>query len=441
MWKNAQQFALAAHEEATLVFGKLGSNLLANVHTIGIPLDEEGQAPGPCVLFDDETIAPSDLLGVMSDAPWVHRQFKAQKLRVEGAGISSEEYVWLMSVQAALSGAVRDKVGRAGQIAFFSLPVKINGYLVSVVLLFNKTAYESFPSLASHRWNQGPPSGVSLLKSTKDVFLHGCQDALRRPDPGHNRNVLECDPEEVLRAAGKSFLDGPAQLCSAKDRQYSLFRAFDELSSLFHEGRESKGSIFLASDQHPCINMMIALETPARVNDRRAFRKLFELASTEGSHTEGSHLVVTQFGEIKGVGKQDGAYNPMHENLFEVRLVKHHTWELVHNETVLMQVEFGTPRLPKPKVDREKLRDHLGIGGIWGHNTIFLPSSGGRACRERDDGRAIAPDAARTARRPADAPSARAMPPRYSLEMPDTTENCQRIIWLPTLHGVPGGRR
>lgn len=353
MWESEERFALAAQQEAELLFESLNPKvkLSPKALVIGTP---RSASDGVYVLPEEAEFPPSAFAAVHSDAQRRFESFKGRPIRVVGAGISSDRYLWLIAIREAVLQVLNAGGDKSERVWFCSLPAVVMRHYVSVALSFNRCAYDACPSLSAHRANRGRPFGTSLLACAKDEFLAGCQDALRRPDPGHENNVLERDPEEVLRAAGKRLVDGPVSRDTARDRRFSIFRAFDDLSSRYYERREGKGALLISRNGHPNVDERVALARPAHISNRGAFRKLFEMASDKSVS-----LLADWFGNIRGVGSMQGVYNAVHEDLFEVRVVKHHTWQLVHNNVPLMEVEYGIPRLHKPMFDVDDLQGHL----------------------------------------------------------------------------------
>ena len=144
------------------------------------------------------------------------------------------------------------------------------------------------------------------------------------------------DPEEIL-----------------KNGVYDLFEACNVISSLRYEGAESVGHLVISQKGHPAINVKLAFDKPVDPNDFRKVRKLLEMCDKD------TWLLYAER-EVYGLGVvPDGAYNPKLENLFVVRFVKHHSWELVHDKLVLMQTTYNEPRLPQTSFERAELRKKL----------------------------------------------------------------------------------
>lgn len=52
-------------------------------------------------------------------------------------------------------------------------------------------------------------------------------------------------------------------------------------------------------------------------------------------------------------------YDGDNEDLFLVRILDHHHWELAHAGNPIMRVKYGQPYLPKRPFDEQKLRTDL----------------------------------------------------------------------------------
>jgi DNA integrity scanning protein DisA with diadenylate cyclase activity len=119
----------------------------------------------------------------------------------------------------------------------------------------------------------------------------------------------------------------------------------------YYEGAAGIGTLVLASRNHPSLDHAVGFNKTPKLRTTRAARKLLQLASRGFAlHTDSEML----YGLVKVKG-----YNPSEENLFTVRFLGHHHWQVLHAEQVLMEVKYGQPYLPKPPFDEIKLKKDL----------------------------------------------------------------------------------
>lgn len=56
--------------------------------------------------------------------------------------------------------------------------------------------------------------------------------------------------------------------------------------------------------------------------------------------------IITDTKYIYGLGVISTAYNPVDENIYEIRFIDHFKWILFHNNIPLMNVKYTFPSLP-----------------------------------------------------------------------------------------------
>ena len=352
LWAYEGNFLQAIDEEAGLVFDQLDPNLKPEVHIVGVSEDQGTVVVHPGV----EPFTRHIFAELNRRRCHYLTQYKARHINVVGTGIPSEHYVELMALQSAIAESARNTADQLGLISFPSLPIKVGQYLVSVVLNVQAAPYNSHYSLQGRNGLSGFVGIGSLLASAIQQFLIACQDALCRPEPGHANRATERDPQELIRAAGKAMVDGSVFGLGEKDTQFRFFQPFNQLSALPYEGRNAMGySILFAHKGHPNVAKCLAFHEPVRLHEVRAVRKLLEISSS----SQGYCLLMDPFGMIFGIGKLIQGYNSIRQDLFEVRFIKHHTWELIHDDHVLMRVEYGMPQLPRPRIDIGKLESDI----------------------------------------------------------------------------------
>ncbi len=161
------------------------------------------------------------------------------------------------------------------------------------------------------------------------------------------------DAEDVVRSAGREFTADVAVRAdeNAIEGWHRLFRACTTISSLRYEKAEGTGRIIIASKNHPATQSRIAFAGGPKLGEFRGARKILEL-SARGSALHSDSQIVFGLVDV-------GAYNRQEENLFEIKFLGHHHWELAHAGSTLMRVRYGLPYLPKPSAYEGKLPKDL----------------------------------------------------------------------------------
>ena len=232
-------------------------------------------------------------------------------------------------------------------------PVEISGHLVLTVLRLRRKPLRAYPSLRPDRYyTDGRPLAPSLLLAAVQRFVEEGVKALTEPEPGAGIIVRPRDTEELLRAAGRSFLDTPVQALGLDPANTKLFATCNTISSLRYEGAEGVGQLLLARRGHPSLTEVFALTCPTELTDYRAVRKLLEM-TTPDVHllADGEH--------VYALGRIAGPYDAAREDLFVISFTTHFAWELQHAGQVLLRAHYGLPGLPRTRLSRRGFRHDL----------------------------------------------------------------------------------
>jgi hypothetical protein len=146
--------------------------------------------------------------------------------------------------------------------------------------------------------------------------------------------VYKCDGDAAQAGAWQQFFD-----------------ACNSLASLKYEQVAGSGCLVVARRQHDSLHPVITFANPVALGNARGARKLLELSSGDiALHVDARSI----FGLVKV-----REYVPDSEDLFVVRVLDHHHWQLAHNGRTLMDVRSGQPRLPAPLFNAAKLSTDL----------------------------------------------------------------------------------
>jgi hypothetical protein len=190
----------------------------------------------------------------------------------------------------------------------------------------------------------------SLLHAVVEEFLGRSARALYYADPGSDLLIFHPDVSEIPRAAARWLVKSTIRL-TGELLGGVLYDALNEVSTLRYERRVGIGSLVLARANNPAIERAITLGMPVKLSEHRVVRKLLEV-----SHRQGLSLL-TDGNVIYGLGAIGTTYDAEEESVFSILLLGEGTWELRHLEMPILRVEFGSPRLPRPRLDREHFVD------------------------------------------------------------------------------------
>ena len=359
MWGYQQYFRIAMQYRAEELFGKLDQRLKPSVFLTGVLDDTSIAARFPTCVEPEEDfwIHSNDFRDVRDISRGIVGQYPESKLlhshprAQEGESLALER----RSIRDAIRQIIEAHQGRPVNRRFYvSYPAQVDEFQVCMVLSLQDDIVASYPELRRktvpiHDFRSYPVP-VSFLEAVAEQFLGYATEELRKPEP--------CDPEttdseEFLRSAGDKMAQGVVWRMSEQLFMYGhdLFRNCTTISSLHYERSAGSGRILLASRNHPATSHVVTFETPVKLKDYRAARKLLQLAFDDISLHSDSNL-------IYGIAKV-GSYDWSKEDQFEAQIVDHHHWELRHNGYALMTVRYGIPSLPKLGIDEQAFRKHV----------------------------------------------------------------------------------
>jgi hypothetical protein len=356
IWPHQTRYRIAAQQTAQALFDALDDELHPLVLLLALPADPSSGLPAiiepanaglPLEPFIDavERGRSKQLLGgpaynsaLLEDGislELLHRRFETR------------------GVRAAVQETLEELDEHCTQQHFSSWPVRVGAYFVVTVLQMEHKPLRSYPSLRPDRYyTNGRPLASSLLEGALFRFNEECVKSLNEPEPGAGLLFRPRETDELLRAAGKSLLDTPAQALGADPGVAVLFYTINTISSLRYEGGAGVGSMLLARRGHPNVEEVFALTCPTEMSDYRAVRKLLEMANDD------VHLLAD--GEkVYALGRQVGHYDASREDLFVINFVTHYAWELEHAGQVLMRARYGLPALPRPRLNKLRFKRDL----------------------------------------------------------------------------------
>ena len=352
LWPHQKRYRQAAQALAKDLCEALDDDLKPVVLLLALPVDDAQPArclePDDCTLptepFSD-AIARGRVIQLAKPWPFPEREDVTPAMirrKHEGLGVRD-------AVQQTLNALDEN----ADHQHFAGWPILIREHFVVTVLRVQRKPLRAYPSLRPHRfYTDGRPLASSLLVAAMYRFNEESVKALTEPEPGAGIFARPREFEELLRGAGKTFLDTPAQALGLDPATTKLFATCNTISSLRYEGAEGVGKLLLARRGHPNLEEVFALTCPTELTDYRAVRKLLEMTTPD------VHLLAD--GEnVYALGRQIGHYDAVREDLFVISFVTHYAWELQHAGHVLLRSHYGLPGLPRTRLSRSGFRRDL----------------------------------------------------------------------------------
>lgn len=233
-------------------------------------------------------------------------------------------------------------------VSFVSQSVFLEGYEIFVVLQFDEDTYNSFYHLNA----KNNLSRKSLLDSVIWVLLGESLDTMYRPRASAYSQEISTDKKEILRIAASEFIGSVIFTASKAHGTWEFFNICNYISSLKYEGDASVGKMIICKEDHPNLDIALKLTTPIGLGEFRKVRKLLEIASE-------NLFLYSNGNEILGIAKQKGTYDAKNEDLLIVNFRGSHKWELIHDNNIMMIVEYTNPNIPKFKINKEIFDDLL----------------------------------------------------------------------------------
>ncbi|OWP64792.1 hypothetical protein CDA63_00055 [Hymenobacter amundsenii] len=359
VWPYQARFRQAAQAIATGIFESLDEDLHPHVYLLALPIEAAG-------LDDDELPAAVQFEPEEGALLAHHFEQVLERGRVlqlthtwqpTDLDLESEDMLRRKQFGRGVRQAVQevlDELDVPGKhLSFAGWPVPIGRHVVMPVLQLNRKVYNSYPTLQPNRYyTDGRQVSNSLIMASILRFNEDCIKSLTEPEPGSGLLIRPRETDEIIRSAGKLFMDTPAQDMGMNPAATKLFATCNTISSLRYEGAEGVGKLLLARRGHPNLAEVFALTCPTPLTDYRAVRKLLEMTTADVS-------LLADGENVYALGRQIGQYDASREDLFVISFVTHYAWEFQHGGQVLMRAHYGNPSLPRARLNRTKFRRDL----------------------------------------------------------------------------------
>lgn len=358
MWGYQPHFRIGQESIAKRVFALLDERFQPEIFLVGILVEGKDRFPACVKPENNFWIQSEEFNSTLDIARKIRLQYPESKM-IHSNPLAQQwhdDSLTRCAVRDAVQKVIDAKKSTPSCLSYFvSQPSKVDGYLVCMVLKLQTAILNAYPSL---RTNQIPiheyrnmSVATSLIDAIVTTYLQKAAGELRLPDPGCGLSSLNA--EEILRDAANTLMMGLAYRTDQDciEGWHGLFSECNKIAATYYEKAAGIGTIILASRKHPAIQTMVEFTNPTKLRVTRGARKLLQLASRDlALHTDSDRI----FGLVKQVVYDEGK-----ENLFMIKFLGHHHWEVSHAGKMLMRVKYGQPYLLKPSFNVEKLRKDL----------------------------------------------------------------------------------
>ncbi|SNC75484.1 DisA checkpoint controller nucleotide-binding [Hymenobacter gelipurpurascens] len=356
IWPYQARFRQAAQAVANGIFEALDEDLDPYVLLLALPAEDESGLVSTDVFLEPEDCGFDAAAFTGAMARGQHIQFTADWTNPENTLMTEpmiQRRAHAIGLRYSVQEVLEELDNQGKRVSFAGFPIQIDRHFVIPVLQLNRKIVSSYPTLQPNRfYTDGRILPHSLLSAAIVRFNEECLKSLTEPEPGSGQLVRPRDTDELIRAAGKLFMDTPAQDVGMNPSATKLFTTCNTISSLRYEGAEGVGKLLLARRGHPNLSEIFALTCPTPLTDYRAVRKLLEMTTQDVS-------LLADGENVYALGRQVGHYDGTREDLFVINFVNHYAWEFQHDGQVLMRAHYGLPSLPRTRLNRNKFRRDL----------------------------------------------------------------------------------
>lgn len=355
MWGYQQQFRISLDGATDRALDQIGAILAPEAYVVGFASD--GEDTGQVCLEMREGGEPAftaeDFGGVVLDAKRRYQESPVHDLdfATEEMRAARHGYFRDAARAAAVEAAMERAPAGAGRTFFVGQSAVVGDFEVHPVISVGTEALDALPRLETTEVH-GTPITVSLAHGIISELLRTATHALLAAKPPRTISPIEDDvPTDAVRRAANHLVFSTA-LIAGQTLAKGLFDSFEALSSTAYEGRSGSGTVILAADGHPHVDVAIRLRAPISVRERLQFRKLLELTDQQlGLLVDGT--------TIYGLGAISEQYDGRTEDLFRFSILEQGVWTLSHHSAPLLRVANGHPQLPRPRMSPSLFVDSM----------------------------------------------------------------------------------
>lgn len=349
MWGYQQHFQISFQVFVERILDNIDPYLEPKTLLIGVLVDDIKDRHEICIepedcglhqpMFEDVKKLANELLKADSETKIFQTHPIAQK--------HQDERIAKNSFKEAIQKILEREFAYSDILSFVSFPNYKDGYWIFPIIQLKKSAYNKHYHLHINKLNDRYNLSTSLLEATIIQILEIVRSELHVPDAGAYTSFSDFDTDEIMKRSGKNFMYTVSSKGDNFEGLHGLFDACNIISSLKYENEPVFGKMIIAPIKHDNVRITLKLDTPINIKEYRKVRKFLELTSSKNN-------IISDSAMIYGLGEIRGQYNPVLENLFEIRFTGHYQWELLHSNNKLMNVSYNVPSVPQFKINKEK---------------------------------------------------------------------------------------
>lgn len=347
MWQWQQHFRISVEVLAETALDRIGARLDPQVMLIGLARDAAARHP-VCIEPETGPVRPEHLSGIEAGAAKLYGENPDSRTWPSDAGVHQLRHGLLRRamVGEAIAKAIESSGSLPGKRLFVSGGGLVAGFDVHVGVAVDRGRYEALPKLQDESVS-GWPAPSSFTRGLIELVLREADAGLHVPAP--NSSDVRRSWQDLVREAAERFCAG----CLYRTGNFDLGSAFNALNGTTaraYEGAAASGRVLLVAPDHEGLEVRARFAEPVGLQGARAIRKLLQ--------TTGPTLaLLVHDGGAYGLGEiRTGNVS---EDVFEVAITAHATWELRHREGTMLRVAYGEAALPRPMFDERLVADTL----------------------------------------------------------------------------------
>lgn len=231
-----------------------------------------------------------------------------------------------------------------------SLPTRRSGADVLPLIRMDHRAMESVPNM-----DGAPIDHITSIEGSRSLvaasfwrLLEEAGHELTRDRPGYYIDWFDRNVRGLLREAGSRLLIRAEMMnldvlpLGSMPPLGILYSAATEIAGTPYEGEWCEGDLIIARPDDEDISGELYFEEPIPLEQSRWARKVLQMSRAPvGAVCDGA--TVTRLGSVR---------NPAQcSDVFVIRFLGDHRWELRFRDRAIMRVEYGVPSLPAPPIE------------------------------------------------------------------------------------------
>jgi DisA bacterial checkpoint controller nucleotide-binding len=264
------------------------------------------------------------------------------------------ESLYPKALKKAVESILKDCEITKSLISFCSYPVQINQHWVMTIIQCDKTYFDSLYKLRKEVYEMDKFHKYKINRCFLEAVIEGVlsesHHALLIPTKVGNYSFSST--ERILEDAASRLLSSIR--IQVNDWGGNLFELSNLISAERYEGAGSKGRLVICNQENPNISVKVKLKNSIKIANYRGIRKLLEVSSDEMA-------LLCDGACVWGLGSPLQIYDPLNENVFEIRFTGHYAWKLVHAENIMLTVKYRKPNLPREKFNKVQFHDHINL--------------------------------------------------------------------------------